>query len=425
MSTNYVLVLDTNRKPLNPCKPGMARSLLKAGKAAVFKQYPFTIILNKAVDDAPKPVQLKIDPGSKVTGLALVQDDKVLWGAELYHRGQQIKADLEDRRKLRRGRRNRKTRYRQPRFLNRTRPEGWLAPSMLHRVLTTMTWVRRLTKFVPVTGISLERVRFDMQKMINPEVSGVDYQQGELQGYEVREYLLEKWNRQCAYCQATDTRLEVDHIHPKSKGGSDRVSNLTVACHDCNQAKGNRNITDFLSGKSDLLNRILSQVKQPLLDAAAVNSTRNKIAEELIARGLPIEFGTGGQTKYNRCRLDLPKTHWLDAACVGVVVHLTLETKQCLTITASGHGNRQMAGVDKYGFPYRHRTRQQVHFGFRSGDIVRAVVPKGKKAGTHLGRVLCRKSGSFDIQTKSGRVTGINHKYCSTIHGRDGYAYVF
>ena len=162
--SNHVFVLDTNKTPLNPCTPGMARSLLKAGKAAVFRQYPFTIILKKAVrpplrfpqrtqahqeaveTKQVKQCQLKLDPGSQTTGIAILQDKKLIWGAELTHRGQQIKDSLESRRSLRRGRRARKTRYRQPTFLNRSREKGWLAPSLEHRVLTTMTWVKRLIK---------------------------------------------------------------------------------------------------------------------------------------------------------------------------------------------------------------------------------------------------------------------------------------
>ncbi|VXD25540.1 HNH endonuclease (fragment) [Planktothrix serta PCC 8927] len=180
---------------------------------------------------------------------------------------------MESRRSLRRSRRNRKTRYRQARFLNRTRKKGGSAPSLQHRVETTLTWVNKLIKLAPIGSIVQELVRFDLQQLENPEISGIEYQQGELQGYEVRQYLLEKWSRKCAYCGVENVPLEVEHIHPKSQGGTDRISNLTVACHDCNQKKGSQDIQDFLSGKPDLLHRILRQAKQPLKDAAVVNST--------------------------------------------------------------------------------------------------------------------------------------------------------
>ncbi len=227
--SNFVFVLDTNKQPLTPCTPGIARSLLKAGKAAVFRQYPFTIILKKAVNlKEIKSCQLKLDPGSVTTGIAILQANNLIWAAELTYRGQQIKDDLESRRSLRRSRRNRQTRYRQPRFLNRTREKGWLPPSLEHRILTTKTWVDKLIKFCPISSIAMEMVKFDCQKLDNPDISGVEYQQGTLYQYEVREYLLEKWNRTCAYCGAKDVPLEVEHIKPKSKGGSNRASKKQI-----------------------------------------------------------------------------------------------------------------------------------------------------------------------------------------------------
>lgn len=423
--SNYVFVLDTNKNPLAPCKPGVARSLLKADKAAIFRQYPFTIILKKEVSGIISPCEIKIDPGSKTTGLAVLLGNQVVWAAELAHRGQQIQNALLSRRQLRRGRRERKTRYRQARFLNRTRPEGWLAPSLAHRVETTLTWVKRISKFCAVGSIAQELVRFDLQKMQNPEVSGVEYQQGELAGYECREYLLNKWNRQCAYCNAEGVPLQVEHIQPKAKGGSNRVSNLALACEICNQAKGAQDIRDFLAKKPSLLARILKQAKAPLKDAAAVNSTRWALFNRLKETGLPVSTGSGGQTKFNRVRLGLPKTHWLDAACVGAVDTLIVSTIHPLLIKATGHGSRQQCRTDKFGFPARYVPVNPFVRGFQTGDIVKADVPKGKKAGQHTGRVAVRSSGSFNIRTAAGLVQGINAKHCRTIHRKDGYGYAF
>ena len=90
---------------------------------------------------------------------------------------------------------------------------------------------------------------------------------------------------------------------------------------------------------------------------------------------------------------------------------------------AVGSGNRQMCGMDKYGFPLRHRQRQKRHFGFQTGDMVRATVASGKYAGIHTGRVLVRATGSFDIRTKQGRVQGISHRTCTPVHRCDGYSY--
>lgn len=422
--SNFIFVLDAEKRPLEPIHPGLARQLLKGGKAAIYRRFPFTLILKEVRSDAPVPdLEIKIDPGSKTTGFAILKGAKVIWAAELTHRGQSIREALLSRRQLRRGRRARHTRYRQARFLNRTRPQGWLAPSLMSRVHNIDTWVQKLMRLAPIGSMAQELVRFDLQLMQNPEMSGVEYQQGELAGHEVREYLLEKFNRQCAYCGAKDTPLEIEHVHPRSKGGSDKVSNLTLACHCCNQAKGNRDVKEFLSSKPDVLKRVLAQIKAPLKDAAAVNATRWKLFETLKSTNLPVATGSGGQTKFNRVRLGLPKTHWLDAACVGSVGTLEVLTLKPLMIKAAGHGTRQMCGTDKYGFPTRHKSRVQIHKGFQTGDIVKAVVTSGKKIGTYTGRVLCRVTGSFDIATSQGRVAGISHKYCKTTHKKDGYAY--
>jgi 5-methylcytosine-specific restriction endonuclease McrA len=420
---NYVFVLDTNRKPLTPCKPSVARKLLKVGKAKVFRLYPFTIILNKEVEAIPEPLTLKIDPGSKTTGLAILSGSNLIWVAELTHRGQAIKASLESRRNLRRGRRSRHTRYRQARFLNRTRPKGWLAPSLQHRVETIITWVNKLKRFATITGISQELVRFDLQQLENPEISGVEYQQGDLVGYEVREYLLNKWDRKCAYCGLENVPLQVEHIHPKSNGGSNRISNLCLACEPCNIKKGTQDIQVFLKKKPDVLKRVLAQAKRPLKDAAAVNSTRWALFNRLKKTGLEVHTGSGSLTKFNRTTIRLPKTHFFDAACVGDTPELLVLASQPLNIKATGHGSRQMCRTDKFGFPSRYVPQFKFVKGFQTGDIVKAVVTSGKKIGTYVGRVAVRSTGSFNISAKQGLIQGISHNYCQQIHQKDGYGY--
>ncbi|WP_424100894.1 RNA-guided endonuclease IscB [Moorena producens] len=364
------------------------------------------------------PCQIKIDPGSKVTGFALVQNNQVIWGMELEHRGGLIKRKLESRRAVRRGRRNRNTRYRKPRFLNRRRPEGWLAPSLEHRVLTIETWVKRLIKFCPINEFWVERVKFDTQKMQNPEINGVEYQQGELVGYEVREYLLEKWGRECAYCGQQSVPLQIEHIYPKSKGGSDRISNLCLACDKCNQRKGNKSIEDFLKKKPSLLQKIKSKAKQPLRDAAAVNSTRNKLVK-VLKRIKPIVTGTGAQTKYNRTKLGFPKEHWIDAACVGDIEMLTLKTSQPLLVTCKGQGGRQKAALNKYGYPIRHNPLRPIK-GWCSGDIAKNILT-GK-----FGRVNPRsKSNSFNYTVPGEKAISLHVKNLVRIHRKDGYTYGF
>lgn len=212
------------------------------------------------------------------------------------------------------------------------------------------------------------------------------------------------------------------------------MSNLTLACRPCNQSKGQQDIKDFLSGKPDVLQRILGQAKKPLADAAAVNSTRWTLYRELCSTKLPVETGTGGMTKFNRTRLGLPKTHYWDAASVGESTPEALSIKNVnpILIKATGHGNRQMAQMDKYGFPRRNkdgktvvRTRQKIFHGFQTGDMVRAIVPTGKNAGTHVGRITVRAGRVFDLTTPTGKLQSINWKYFRPIHHKDGYSYAF
>lgn len=421
--SNYVFLIDSHKTPLNPVHPAQARKLLESGKAAVFRRYPFTLILKRVVENPLiHPLTLKIDPGSKFTGIALVTDrNEVIWAMELQHRGEEIKSALLQRRLVRRGRRNRNTRYRQARFLNRKRPDGWLAPSLKHRILTTSTWVKRIQKFAPVGTMAQELVKFDTQALVHPEIQGTEYQQGTLFGYECREYLLTKWSKKCAYCGVKDVPLEIEHIQPKSKGGSDRISNLSLACHQCNQQKGSQDIKDFLKDKPEVLNRILSQAKTPLKDAAAVNSTRWGLFNVLKSDRLPLTTGSGGQTKFNRIRWNLPKAHWIDAACVGVVETLKLVTTTIFQVKATGFGGRKRCQTDKFGYPIKHRPLRPIH-GFSTGDIVRADVPKGKYKGTFTARV-CPMShgyGEFVIERKR---RSIKLAYLTPIHRKDGYSY--
>jgi hypothetical protein len=265
-----------------------------------------------------------------------------------------------------------------------------------------------------------------MQAMENAEISGVEYQQGTLQGYEIREYLLEKWGRKCTYCQKENIPLQIEHIMSRAKGGSNRISNLCLACEKCNKAKGIRDIKDFLVAKPDLLKKILAQAKAPLKDASAVNSTRKELHLRLEASGLPIECGSGGLTKYNRTIRALPKAHWIDAACVGKSTPDQIKTTSIapLTITAYGHGSRQMCLMNRHGFPRTDPKEKHPKHGFKTGDIVKAIVPAHlKRAGTHIGRMSAKASGSFTIATKSGTVTDVGKNYCRKLQRADGYGY--
>jgi len=423
-----VFVLDRRGKPLMPCTEKRARLLLARGRARVHRVMPFVIRLTdrEAHACALQPLRLKLDPGSKVTGVALVReaDDgvAVLNLFELIHRGRQISEALTARRACRRRRRGASLRYRAPRFLNRSKPEGWLAPSLMHRVHTTMAWVKRMRRWAPLAALSSELVRFDMQALENPEITGTGYQQGTLAGYEVREYLLEKWNRTCIYCDATARPLQVEHLTARARNGSNRIGNLGLACGECNQDKGALDVREYVKDPKRLA-RILATASRPLKDAAAVNATRWALANALRATGLPLELASGGRTKFNRLTHDIPKTHALDVVCVGVVNAVRDWQRPTLTVRATGRGSYQRTRLTRHGFPRGYLMRQKQVQGFQTGDHVRADVPHGRKAGVHTGRVAVRATGSFNIQTASAVVQGISHRHCTLIQRGDGYAY--
>jgi 5-methylcytosine-specific restriction endonuclease McrA len=283
-----------------------------------------------------------------------------------------------------------------------------------------LTWTQRLRHSAPIGAISLELVKFDTQLLQKAELSGVGYQQGELAGYEIREYLLEKWGRKCAYCGATDRPLQVEHIVPRVRHGSNRVSNLTLAGKSCNEAKGNRTAEEFDYPQ------IQAPAKQPLRDAAAVNATRWALYHRITALGLPLETGTGGRTKWNRTARNLPKAHWLDAACVGSSTPATLHIRSIapLAIRAMGRHSRQMRRTNAAGFPDKAPKASSVVGGLRTGDMVRAVAPAtSTKAGLYVGRIAIRASGSCNITTAAGTVQGIHVRYCQALHRGDGYSY--
>lgn len=434
-----VFVVDRHKKPLMPCSEKRARKLLARGRARVHRLMPFSIrLVDRTVNEsALQPVKIKLDPGSKTTGMALVRESETVDDAtgeihttvhvlnllELHHRGQQISESLTARRQMRRRRRG-NLRYRKPRFLNRgNKSKGWIAPSLQHRVDTVGAWVNRFQRLAPITGMVQELVRFDLQQMENPEISGVEYQQGTLAGYETREYLLNKWHRECAYCSASNVPLQIEHITPKAKGGSNRVSNLTLACQPCNQKKGAQEINVFLAKDPTRLARIQAQAKRPLKDAAAVNSTRWALFNALKITGVSITTGSGGRTKFNRVRLSIPKTHALDAACVGAMDDIREWNKPTLAIKATGRGSYQRTRLNAYGFPRGYLTRQKRIKGFQTGDMVKAEVTKGQKIGSYLGRVAVRASGSFNLQTAQGVVQGIGYRCCKVIQRADGYGY--
>ncbi len=421
-----VFVLDTHKKPLMPCTPKKARLLLSRGRAVVHRRYPLVIRLKdrRLEESVVQPLVLKIDPGSKTSGMAVARVEATPQGevhhavhlAEVGHRGEKVHEAMGTRARARRRRRSAHLRYRPPRFAHRTRPKGWLPPSLRSRIGNVLTWAQRYRRWAPLTRLEVERVKFDLHLMQNPELAGIEYQRGELAGWELRAYLLEKFQHRCAYCHQGEVPFEIDHQVPRSRGGSNRASNLVLSCHVCNVAKGTQTAAEFGHPQVE------AQAKTPLKDATAVNATRYALVRALGVFNLPLGTWSGGRTRWNRDWFGLPKTHALDALCVGELAGVRARTLRTLHISASGRGQYCRTLFTKHGFPRGYLMRQKQVNGVQTGDLVLAVVPPPYQAqGTHKGRVAVRKSRFFRING----VDSIPARCCTVLQRGDGYDYAF
>jgi 5-methylcytosine-specific restriction endonuclease McrA len=426
---SWVFVLDKHGQPLQPTTPARARRLLRQRRAVVARHTPFVIRLKDRVVDESEVdgVEIGIDPGSRHSGIAvftaLQGERRSRFSIQVDHRGEAIRRRIAQRALFRRNRRSRNLPYRAPRYSNRARPDGWLAPSLRHRVETTLNWVDRLSRWAPVRAAHVESVAFDTHAIsAGRPLNGVEYQHGTLHGMEVREYLLAKWSYSCAYCGMGGAPLNIDHLHPRARGGSDRIANLVIACVTCNQGKGDQRIEDFLVDRPELLERIKTQVKTPLRDAAVAQATRTALLKGIGSR-LPTQSASGGRTKWNRTRFGLPKTHTLDALAVGRCAAISETSKQVLVATCTGRGTYTRTRPDRYGFPRLRLPRQKRIHGFATGDFAKAVIPAGKKRGTYTGRVSVRISGNFNIATGQRIVQGLRHKHFRLLQRADGYSY--
>lgn len=432
-----VLVLDKRKNPLMPCSEKRARLLLEKGRAVVTRVHPFTIRLKDRVGGDLQPMRLKIDPGYQTTGLALVREDpekpaaqSVCWLAELTHRSESIRKAMRTRKAHRRSRRRRHSRYRQERFSNRGRSKGWLPPSLEHRVATTQSWITRIQKRAPLVGLTIEFPWFDMSRM-----AGQPYREGPLYQKELRPLLLERWGHRCSYCGATG-RLEVEHLVSSSRLGTNRLSNLVVACRPCNEEKGALGLEAFFRGSPGLherarrhgvdlvarLIKIQSQIEAGLRGASGINSTRWALFQSMRSASLPVEVSHGFVTHRSRKRLGIPKSHALDAACTGSVESLSGWRIPCMAIQSTGRGSYARTRLDRHGFPRLIFPRKKTVQGFQTGDLVKAAIPKGQHAGTHFGRVSVRSTGYFALHTARGKITS-KHSFCALVQRADGYRY--
>ena len=421
-----VFVLDRSKKPLNMISNAEARILLRKKLAVIHKIYPFTIRLrDNSCVGKDRAYTVKIDPGSRHTGIAITDDkDSVVMLAEIEHRGHLIKKNLDKRRDVRRNRRGRKTRYRPARFLNRKRPKGWLAPSVKSRADNVINFIKKYKKLLNINKVMIEHVSFDVAQMSSDtKLLGNDYQEGKLYQKELRSFIFSRSNNKCVYCGAKAE--EIDHVIPRSSGGTNSVHNLVASCKSCNKKKSNLTLKAFgkLAGKD------FSKLEPKKLPkgAAIVQSAKNYMVKE-ITKLIPATIAYAAwMTKYNRDQLGLPKEHYYDALSVGEIPQNNsyhFSTDKILQISAKGRGSRQMCRVDRYGFPRTSPKGNKSVKGFQTGDMVKAIVPSGlKKEGKYLGKVAVRSSGQFNIQTKTQVIQGICHKYCQIIQRSDGYLY--
>ena len=302
-----VFVLNMRGKPLMPTTAGKARKLLRKGLAKVIMRTPFTIQLTYATGETKQNVSLGVDTGYKHVGLSAVSDAKELFSSEVELRTN-ISKLLSERRQYRRTRRNRLW-YRKARFLNRIKSKkaGWLAPSVQHRLNEHIKAINFVKSILPVSEITVEVAAFDIQKIKNPEISGVEYQNGEQKGFwNVREYVLYRDNHTCQACngKSKDKILNVHHIESRQTGG-DRPDNLITLCETCHKA--------YHSGKIDL-----KVSKHKNFKAETVMSIlRWKIVNKLRELGNIVNITYGYITKSSRIMLGLEKTHANDAFCIA------------------------------------------------------------------------------------------------------------
>ena len=366
--TNYqpTPVYSSDGQPLMPTHPARARKLLANGRAVphhVRSIFGIRLLDRTRAESNVQDVALNIDPGSQTTGFSVVTDNKhqrtVLGAYELKHRAFAIKATMTRRRQHRRNRRGR-LRYRAPRFDNRRRKPGTLPPSVDSLRIDTMRLVDTLCRMYPVTSISIERNKFDTQLIMNPDISGVEYQRGTLFGWQVRAYILERDNSRCVYCGRRNVRLELDHVRPRASG-SDRVNNLVASCRDCNIAKSNQPVESFLKDRPELLRRILGRMQRSALSSAAhINAALLAIVRDLRTTGLPVHLTDATSVSWARQQLNVPKSHCYDATLQGRNFSSVVSLPNQVVVLRPNNGrSKQKANVDRHGTPFGRPFRDQ------------------------------------------------------------------
>jgi RRXRR protein/HNH endonuclease len=359
--------------------------LLKAGKATVVRMVPFTIQLLYGSSGYTQEVSLGVDAGTHHIGASATTEQSVLFEAEVKPRTD-IQELLASRKQCRSARRNRKTRHRQARFLNRKKPEGWLAPSVQHKVDAHLKAIRLVHKLLPISRTTIEVAQFDLQKLKNPDIHGVEYQQGPQLGFwNVREYVLFRDNHTCQWCKgkSQDCVLNVHHIESRKTGG-DSPDNLITLCETCH----------------DLIHRThqehtLKRESEGFRDASHMGIVRWRIYAQAKASFPDVHLTYGYITKHTRITNELVKSHLIDARCMSGNPLASSDGTWYLVMLVR-RNNRQLykATIRKGGKRQRNTAPKYVH-GFRLFDC---VCYQGKKCFV-FGR---RRSGYFDLRLLDG-----------------------
>ena len=380
-----------------PCSPRKARILLKEKKAVVVRCTPFTIRLLYGSSGYKQPVTLGVDAGSRHVGLSASTEKKELFAAEMTPRNDVVKL-LSDRRQYRRSRRNRKTRYRQPRFNNRVRSKhkGWLAPSVEVKIQEHITSIKRICGILPITKVIVETAEFDTQRLKamldgKPMPVGTDYQLGEMYDeYNVRQYVLKRDGYACRCCGITSTekrpvKFHVHHIETRKTGGN-APNNLITLCSDCHRL--------LHEGKIKLPEG--TKRLKPMRDAAFMGIMRKTLVTRLAYKPDIQVYETFGYiTKLRREKHNIGKTHVNDALCIAGHPK-ALRTDRIYTIKPVRHHNRQLhkATILKGGV----RKSNQAPKYVKSYRLFDKVFYKGTECFI-WGR---RTSGSFLLKALDG-----------------------
>lgn len=307
-----VYVVANDGQPLMPTeRHGKVCRMLKSGMAKVIKKCPFTIQLQYESKRNVQPVSLGVDAGSKHIGISATTKTKVLYESDVELRDDIVKL-LATRRQLRWSRRNRKTRYRPARFDNRKRKEGWLAPSIRQKMESHLTVVANVCKILPVSRIIVETASFDIQKIKNPDIQGVEYQQGEqMDFWNIREYVFFRDGHTCQCCKgrSKDKILNVHHIESRKTGGN-APNNLITLCETCH--KGYHNGTVILPKNIKRGMKFKDAAFMGIMRWAFYNALK-----EQYEPAIPVSMTYGYLTKNTRIRHNLPKEHHIDARCIS------------------------------------------------------------------------------------------------------------